>query len=95
MTNILDNIQLLESGTDCVQWKWSNDKVFSVKSAYSKWEQQQYMEDKALFSVWRNICPPKVELFTWMAMQGSIASRAVLASRGILSQSLDRSMPSV
>lgn len=37
-----------------------------------------------LFSVWKNICPPKVEVFAWMALQNCIASRSVLSNRGIL-----------
>ncbi|KAI8546907.1 hypothetical protein RHMOL_Rhmol07G0155800 [Rhododendron molle] len=72
-----------------MQWKWSNNKVFSVKSIYTKWEQQQYMEGKGLFSLWKNICP-LFDLFTWLAMQGSIASRAVLVRRGILSQTQEQ-----
>lgn len=35
-------------------------------------------------------CPPKVELFVWMAIQGLIASKSVLVSRGILNSNTDQ-----
>lgn len=58
---------------------------FNVKSAYLKWEDRRFIEDTVLFSVWKNICPPKVEVFTWMALQNCTASRLVLSSsRGVL-----------
>lgn len=89
LLQILRNIQLNESRDDCIQWKWSKDLNFSVKSAYSKWEDHNFGENKALFLVWRNICPPKVEMFVWLALQGCIASKSVLVSRGILNECLD------
>lgn len=86
---LLGVAQLQNDNDDCLQWRWSNDLNFSVHSAYSSWENIRFVEDKTLFSVWRNICPPKTELFTWMAIQNSIVSRSVLVSRGILPNQLD------
>lgn len=40
-------------------------------------------------AVWKNIVPPKVELFVWMAMQNCIASKSSLVRRGILHSNLD------
>ncbi|KAF7154656.1 hypothetical protein RHSIM_Rhsim01G0162300 [Rhododendron simsii] len=85
---LLSVVQLQESQEDFLQWKWSKDLSFSVKSAYSKWEDQKFTEDKELFTVWKNICPPKVELFVWMAIQGCIASKSVLVNNGILNSNL-------
>lgn len=66
------------------------DLSFSVKLAYSKWEAQKFTEDKEFFAVWKNICPPKVEIFVWMAIQGCIASKSVLVRRGIIDNNLGR-----
>lgn len=35
----------------------------SVKSAYSKCEDHKFVENKEIFSTWKNIYPPKIELF--------------------------------
>lgn len=74
---LLSSLQLQDSREDGLQWNWSIDLTFSVKSPYSRWEDQRFLEDKELFSIWKNICPPKVELFAWMAMQNCIGSKSV------------------
>ncbi|KAH7849459.1 hypothetical protein Vadar_018222 [Vaccinium darrowii] len=75
LQNLLRTVQLQENDEDVLQRKWSKDLTFSVKSTYAKWEEQQFLRDKDLVSVWKNVCPPKVEVFAWMAIQNSIASR--------------------
>lgn len=84
LKQLLSVVHLQDSGEDSVQWRWSKDLSFSVKSAYAKWEDQSFMENKELRSIWKNICPPKVELFVWMAVQNCIASKSVLVRRGML-----------
>ncbi|KAH7865729.1 hypothetical protein Vadar_010417 [Vaccinium darrowii] len=59
---------------------------FSVKSAYEKWEMIKFIEDLGLSSIWKNLAPPKVECFVWLAIQESIASKSVLARRSIISE---------
>lgn len=87
LLQLLEPVQILNSSEDCLQWKWSKDLTFTVKSAYQKWEDQNFEVVKELLAVWKNICPPKVELFSWMAIQNCIASKAVLASKGIINNS--------
>ncbi|KAG5541486.1 hypothetical protein RHGRI_021344 [Rhododendron griersonianum] len=84
LVHLVSVVQFQESQEDCIQWKWSKSLTFSVKSVYSKWEEQKFREDKELFAVWKNICPPKVELFAWMAVQECISTRSALVRRGIL-----------
>lgn len=85
LKQLVSVVQLQDDSKDCLQWKWSKDLSFSVKSAYSKWEDQSFLENKELLSLWRNICPPKSELFVWMAVQDCIAAKSVLVRRGIIS----------
>lgn len=85
LKQLLSSVQLEESSEDCLQWRWSKDLNFSVKSAYSKWEEdQKFVINEELASVWKNICPPKVEFFVWLAIQNCIAAKSVLNGRGIL-----------
>lgn len=84
LVQLLSVVQLQESQEDCIEWKWSKSLTFSVKSAYSKWEDKKFREYKELYAVWKNICPPKVELFAWMAVQECVSTRSVLVRRGIL-----------
>lgn len=86
---LLSVVQLLDSDDDCLQWKWSKDLPFSVKSLYSKWEDLKFMENKELLSIWKNICPPKTEIFAWMAVQNCIASISLLVRRGIIQSNHD------
>ncbi|KAF7151240.1 hypothetical protein RHSIM_Rhsim02G0189800 [Rhododendron simsii] len=45
----------------------------------------RYVEDKELFTVWKNTCPPKVELIVWDGHSARIVSaKSVLVRRGIL-----------
>lgn len=89
LNDLLESVQLHDSNPDCLQWKWSKDCKFSVKSVYSKWEDHLFSENKILNSLWKNICPPKVELFSWLAIQNGIATKSILVRRGILAQDLD------
>ncbi|KAG5520875.1 hypothetical protein RHGRI_033441 [Rhododendron griersonianum] len=84
LSQLLSVVQLQDDSEDCLQWKWSKDLSFSVKLAYSKWEDQSFLENKELLSLWRNICPPKTELFAWMAVQDCIAAKTVLVRRGVI-----------
>ncbi|KAF7127592.1 hypothetical protein RHSIM_Rhsim11G0109000 [Rhododendron simsii] len=59
-----------------------------IKSTYSKWKDQKFTEDRELLAVWKNICRQKIELFAWIAIQGCIASKSVLVSKGILNSNL-------
>ncbi|KAG5551755.1 hypothetical protein RHGRI_009990 [Rhododendron griersonianum] len=88
LVQLLSVVQLQDDQEDCIQWKWSRNLNFSVKSAYSKWEEQEFSEEKELFAIWKNICPPKVELFAWMAVQECISARSVFVRRGILNSEL-------
>lgn len=67
--DLLETVQLHDSNPGCLQWRWSKDCNFSVKSVYSKWEDCHFSEKKLLDSSWKSNCPPKVELFSWLATE--------------------------
>lgn len=82
----LHGIALDPSKQDSVQWKWSSNRCFSVKSLYGQWEQGVQIGDEVLGSLWKNLSPPKVEIFSWLALQGRVATRSVLAHRNMLQE---------
>ncbi|XP_058202651.1 uncharacterized protein LOC131317089 [Rhododendron vialii] len=49
-----------------------------------KWEQAVQVRDNVLGSLWRNLSPPKVEIFSWLALQGRLVTRSILASRNVI-----------
>lgn len=69
---------------DSVLWKWSSDNRFSVKSVYNQWENGGHSCSPVLEALWKNLCPPKVEIFAWMAIQSKVATRSVLLGRNML-----------
>ncbi|XP_058203090.1 uncharacterized protein LOC131317570 [Rhododendron vialii] len=61
----LQNVALDYSKKDTLQWIWSSNKCFSVKS---------------------NLSPPKVEIFSWLAVQGRVATRSLLMSKNVIQE---------
>ncbi|KAI8531863.1 hypothetical protein RHMOL_Rhmol11G0168900 [Rhododendron molle] len=83
----LIGVTLEPSKQDSLQWIWTADKVFSVKSVYRQWESFAQSQNTLLGSVWRNLSPPKVEIFSWLAVQDKVATRSVLLQRNVISES--------
>ncbi|XP_058223265.1 uncharacterized protein LOC131332979 [Rhododendron vialii] len=69
-----------------LQWRWTGDGIFPVKSAYGQWELQHYSTNALLGSLWKNLGPPKVEIFAWMAIKERAATRSVLLSRNMINE---------
>ncbi|KAI8548067.1 hypothetical protein RHMOL_Rhmol07G0243600 [Rhododendron molle] len=80
----LQVVILDQSRRDMMCWRWAFDNCFSVKSVYNKWEQMGLSSNRVMGSIWKNICPPKVEIFAWLALQDRVASRSVLLSRNLI-----------
>ncbi|XP_058203040.1 uncharacterized protein LOC131317509 [Rhododendron vialii] len=80
----LNGVTLDPSKSDLMQWNWTANKIFSVKSVYQKWEMQSQSRHTTLGSVWRNLSPPKVEIFSWMAIQNRIATLSILLDRNLI-----------
>lgn len=80
------DISIVSNSDDVMQWDWSSNKSFTVRSAYSSWEGSVFSLNKNLLQVWRNVCPPQVEFLIWQTAQEAILTRSNLARRGILNQ---------
>ncbi|GFS29385.1 hypothetical protein Acr_00g0006490 [Actinidia rufa] len=84
---LLDRVMISNSKADELRWRWDKSGLFSIKSFYDKWESKALQDNPVGHSInliWRNICPYRVEVFAWMAVQGKIATRLNLINRGIL-----------
>lgn len=74
----LGQVFLNQDREDVLQWRWSADNNFSVKSVYDQWEGNRFESNGKLGAIWKNTSPPKVEIFVWMALQNRIAARSIL-----------------
>lgn len=59
-----------------------------MKSVYNQWEQAGHSRNLVMGAIWKNLSSPKVEIFTWMALQDRVASRSVL-SRNLIQEGQD------
>ncbi|KAI8536209.1 hypothetical protein RHMOL_Rhmol10G0238200 [Rhododendron molle] len=73
----LQRVSLNPSKPDVLQWRWTGDGIFSVKSAYGQWELLTHSSNALIGSLWKNLGPPKVEIFAWMAVKERTATRMV------------------
>ncbi|XP_058217366.1 uncharacterized protein LOC131328437 [Rhododendron vialii] len=78
---------------DVLQWNWTTDKRFSSKSVYHQWEEIGHSRNQLLGSLWKNLCPPKVEIFSWLAIQDRALTRSELFSRNIIQEGQTVSCP--
>ncbi|KAI8535123.1 hypothetical protein RHMOL_Rhmol10G0150800 [Rhododendron molle] len=87
MENLKARLQLVVLNPlkpDSLQWRWTGDGIFPVKSAYAQWELQNHSSCTLLGSLWKNLAPPKVEIFAWMAVKERAVTRSVLLSRNLI-----------
>lgn len=72
----LSSIVLHPNVEDSLRWKWDcKSSFYSVKSCYEKWELEfnpQNFIGPLCKLIWKNICPFKVEVFLWQALQDQI-----------------------
>lgn len=47
------------SKSDSLQWRWTEDKKFTVRSVYEQWELLTQDRNSLLGSIWKNLCPPE------------------------------------
>ncbi|KAG5564453.1 hypothetical protein RHGRI_000594 [Rhododendron griersonianum] len=85
----LQGYQMDRSRDDIMEWRWNANKIFSLSSAYAEWENQMQNQNGWLSVIWRNLCPPKIEVFVRQAVQNRIATGSILCSRGIFASGND------
>lgn len=93
LKQLLDDVTIHNQGVDQFSWRWDHSSgAFTVKSCYEKWEQTTNalnpIGPKCML-IWKNVCPHKVEIFTWQALQEKIATGSELIKRNILQQGVD------
>lgn len=89
----LHSVTLDQSKKEVLQWKWTADKRFTVKSVYNQWLQIGQSRNQVLVSLWKNLCPLKVAIFSWMTVQDRVATRSVLSSKNIIQEDQPLSCP--
>lgn len=86
----LTEVTIHNQGEDQLKWRWVQcSGNFSVQSCFGKWEQVSNATNPICpkcMLVWKNICPFKVEIFTWQAIQDKLATGSELIKRNILHQ---------
>lgn len=66
---------------DSITWKWTNNGVFSVKSAYKAQFLGSFRHLKADL-IWKARTEPKCKTFTWILLQNKILIVDNLSARG-------------
>lgn len=86
----LNTITLQPNVNDSLCWRWVNQtNSFSVKSCYEKWEDDFNSQNHIgplCRRIWKNLCPFKVEVFVWQALQDKVATGSELKKRNVLNQ---------
>lgn len=85
---LLDSVTLSTMDEDSYVWTPSKAGIFTVKSL--SWELAKtssaplpHIADWG--KLWKGLIPPRVEIFTWLAILGKINTKVKLASMGIIS----------
>lgn len=60
------------------------DRNFTVRSAYGRRELLTHSSNALLGSLWKNLGPPKVEIFAWLAVKEKTVTRSVLLTRNLI-----------
>ncbi|XP_058180030.1 uncharacterized protein LOC131298566 [Rhododendron vialii] len=79
----LQQVTLIQSKPDELLWRWTGDGKFTVKSAYGPWELLSYSSNTFLGSIWKNLSPPKVEIFAWLAVKEKATTGVVEYEMGV------------
>ncbi|XP_058217620.1 uncharacterized protein LOC131328732 [Rhododendron vialii] len=82
----LQRVMLNHSKPAELMWRWTGDGTFSVKSTYGQWELLYQSNNALLASVWKNLCPPKMKIFAWLAVKEKAITRSKLLSRNVLNE---------
>lgn len=81
----LNTITLQPNVNDSLCWRWDNQtNSFSVKSCYEKWEDDFNSQNHIgplCKRIWKNLCPFKVEVFVWQALQEKVATGSELKKK--------------
>jgi zinc-binding in reverse transcriptase len=80
LLHCLSSIQLTEQ-IDTMQWRWDHRSILTTKSAYWFIKRRVTIQSD-LLQIWKSIAPPRVFLFTWLALKNKILTIDNIAKRG-------------
>ncbi|CAL5334565.1 unnamed protein product [Camellia sinensis] len=87
---MLSNAPALVEGTpDSLSWAADSSGLFSVASAYKGCELSLATNSKIADLIWKNVSPPRVQFFGWLAWKGRIKTSYYLQRIGVLSDGFD------
>lgn len=87
---MLSNAPALVEGTpDSLSWVADSSGLFSVASAYKGCELSLATNSKIADLIWKNVSPPRVQFFGWLAWKGRIKTSYYLQRIGVLSDGFD------
>jgi hypothetical protein len=76
---------------DRLIWEWGKDGDDIVNSCMLALERIRYAGSTTyVTNVWKSICPPKIEMTLWLALNEGLCTRAFLVKRHVLSPQEDR-----
>ncbi|KAL7224433.1 hypothetical protein ACSBR1_025812 [Camellia fascicularis] len=84
------NTPALRVGTfDRLRWAAGTSGLFSVAFVYKGCELSPISNSRITYFIWKNVSPPKVQLFGWLAWKGRIKTSTYLHRIGVLSSGVD------
>ena len=83
---LLDSANLAIDGEDSLVWTPHKSGIFFVKSLCLELAKaSNHGEATLIKGLWRGLIPPRIELFSWLALQGKINTKSKLVRIGIIS----------
>ena len=85
----LDSVYLSLENEDSFAWALDKSGVFSVKSLALELARASSIPQPSSFNwrkIWKGLIPPRVEIFTWLAVMGKINTKSKLAAMNIIPQ---------
>lgn len=76
----------VEHRPDLIQWRWSADGFFSVKSTYSALTDGR-TRDARVSKIWNIKIPLKVKMFSWLGLKKRVLTREIIFKRGWINDS--------
>lgn len=91
LRNLLDNSGVAASfdSPDKLVWQGCASGRFSVKSIYNLAVSSSSNQDIIFDLIWKNIAPPRVQCFGWLAYLGKVKTSEFLLRIGILHSEVD------
>ncbi|KAK3199061.1 hypothetical protein Dsin_022476 [Dipteronia sinensis] len=81
---VLENIKLRNNIQDALAWHFCPNGIFSVSSFRRCLEENGDHMDEFFPFIWKGICPPKIEVFTWQLLKGRLMVREVLRGLALM-----------